>query len=310
MNGETWMFGLEPGEVRPRGRPEGAHGPLRAMRRTLVWFSACAAVSALLLLGGAGTAMAKGRVAKGFAYAAEVSVSVEYDATFTQDAVNDEPCGDANGNTIHQHYTSHEEEDLDRTVQFKHITVPVVPAWKLGAAAGRLALKPTITDAGTVHQDHTTYDLSGTLIGQDSCPATTTEYDCPGTIFNPGKIDSVLISRQDGFDAEVFELPVFSGQIADPLTCGANGANDIANLLGIAASEAHPGWAEVILHSNINPHLYELRRKARVGWTVPVDGATPCSGNGQVSCTQTVSGHATVTIKRRFLYRTKRSYAK
>ncbi len=260
--------------------------------------------------GGAGTALGKGRVPKGFVYAAEVSVSVEYDATFTQDAVNDEPCGDAAGNTIDQHYTSHEQEDLDRTVQFKHITVPVVPAWTLGAAARRLALKPTITDPGTVHPDRTTYDLSGTLIGQDSCPGTTTEYDCPGTIFNPGKIASVLISREDGYDAETYELPVFSEQVADPATCGATGANDIANMLGIAASQAHPGWAEVILHTNVNPHLYELRTKARVGWTVPVDGAARCAGNGQVSCTQTVSGHATVTIKRLFVYRTKRSYAK
>lgn len=262
------------------------------------------------VVGGAGTALGKGRIPKGFAYAAEVSVSVEYDAVFTQDAVNDEPCGDAAGNTIDQHYDSHEQEDLDRTIQFKHITVPVVPAGILGAAAPRLALKPTITDPGTVHSDFTTYDLSGTLIGQDSCPGTTTDYDCPGTIFNPGKIYSVLISRQDGYDAETFELPVFSGQIADPLTCGATGANDIANMLGIAASAAHPGWAGVILHSNLNPRLYALRTKAQVGWTVPVEGATPCAGNGQVSCTQTVSGHATVTIKRLFLYRTKRSYAK
>jgi hypothetical protein len=243
-------------------------------------------------------------------YAAEVSVSVEYDATFSQDAVFDEPCGDANGNTIHQHYTEHEQEDLDRTVLFKHITVPVVPAWKLGAAARQLALKPTITDPGAVHPDRTTYDLSGTLVGQDSCPASTTEYDCAGTISNPGKILSVLISREDGFDAEAFELPVFSEQVADPTGCGATGVTDIASMLGIAASRAHPGWGEVVLHSNLDPRHYELRTNARVGWTVPVDGAASCSGNGTVSCSQTVSGDATVTIKRLFLYRTERSYAK
>ncbi len=271
-------------------------------------------VAVVLLLGATGTAVGKGhgngRIPKHFAYAAEIRVIVGYDATFTQDASNDDPCGDADGNTVDQQTTSHEQEHLDRTILYKHITVPVVPESALGAAARRLALKPTITDPGTVQSDGSTYDLSGTLIGQDSCPGTKTRYDCPGTITNPTKLDSVLISAGDGFTPEDYELPVFSNQIADPLTCAPISETDIANQLGIDASQAHPGWAEVILHTGLTPRFYALRTKPQVSWSVPVSGAEPCPDNGATSCRQTVTGQAHITMKKLFLYFTKGSYAK
>jgi hypothetical protein len=298
------MVGSALGERRRYG------GWVLATRRTIVWVSASAAVAVLLSLVGAGTAFGKGRLSKGFPYAAEISATVTYDATFTQDAVDDDPCGDADGNTVDQQVTSHEQEHLDRTVQFKHITVPVVPEWTLGAAARRLALKPTITDPGTVRSDGSTYDLSGNLIGQDTCPGTKTPYDCPGTITNVGQLDSVLISGGEGFDPEIDEIPIFSGQIADPVTCPPIDDNEIPTLLGIDAAQAHPGWASVILHTGLSPRFYALRTKPQLAWSVPVNGAAPCPDSGQLSCTQTVTGVAHIAIKRLFLYRTKRSYAK
>lgn len=64
------------------------------------------------------------------------------------------------------------------------------------------------------------------------------------------------------------------------------------------------------MHSIMNPRFDSLRTKSKVAWTEQVKGAKSCGGNGQSSCTQSVDGHATVTIKRLFLHRTVRSYAK
>jgi hypothetical protein len=254
-------------------------------------------------------ALAKGRIPQHFAYAAEVRVTVTYDATFTRDSVFDEPCGDANGDTIDQQYPAHEQEHLDRTIVFRHITVPVVAPSELGKAAKRLALKPTITDPGTVQSDGSTYDLSGDLISDDGCPGTTTHYDCPGTVTNLPKIASLLISGGDGFDAELYEIPVAGDEVADPLSCDALEENDIPTMLGIDAKQAHPGWGAVVLHSGLNPRLYALRTKPEVTWSVPVNGADPCDGDA-VSCTQTVTGSAHIAIQRLFRYFTRHSYAK
>ena len=283
------------------------------MRRVARWtFGAggCTAAVVALSLVGSGTAIAKGIIPKHFAYAAEVRVSVEYDATFTRQASNDDPCGDANGNTLHQPIDANEQEVLDRTILFKHITVPVVPESALGKAAAKLALPAIITDPGRVTSEHSTYVLSGDTLSQDTCPGTKAQYHCAGTIYNPTGIYSVLSSSADGFHATDFAIPVFSDQFAKPATCGAISADDIPTLLGIDASQAHDGWAEVQLHSIMNPRFYYLRNHTQVAWTVPVEGAKSCGGNGQLSCMQSVTGHATITIKRLLLHYTHNSYKK
>lgn len=218
---------------------------MKRVARSMFGSGGCAAVVVLLSLVGSETAIAKGRIPKGFAYAAEVRVSVEYDATFTRDATNDDPCGDANGNQIHQPIDAHEQEVLDRTILFKHITVPVVPESALGAAAARLALPAIITDPGRVTSEHSTYELSGDTLDQSTCPGTKAKYKCTGTIYNPTGIYSVLSSSADGYHATDFARPVFSDQFARPSTCGFIGADDIPTLLGNDASQptkAGPRW--------------------------------------------------------------------
>jgi len=270
------------------------------------------AAVALLLAWATADASAAGRIPKGFAYAAEVRVTIDYDGTFTRDRTFDGQCSDGQGNTFDQQNSDHESEHIKRTAVYRQITVPIVSPASLGAAAGRLALRPTVTDPGKVTSDASSYELSGVQLVQlaNQCPYTKQPYSCQGAITNIGNIDGELLSKAHGYDPEAFVLPVFSRQVADPANCDALGDDQIPVELGIDAEAADRTWAAVELNSSVDQKFRILQSEDNVVWKVPVTGHGACESDGQSTCTQSVSGSARITMKRLALYRTRRSYAK
>lgn len=269
-----------------------------------------ALVLGLLSLWVAAAASAHGRLPKGTAYAAEIRVTVTYDGIFAKTANFHTDCTDADGNDVQQGITETQREHIDRTVRFRHITVPVVPAFRLGKAARRLALKPAITDPGHVSADFSSYRITGTQADDSTCPQTLTNYICDGNIENPGPILGTMASGEDGFAPEIFDIPVFSNEVGAPAGCAATGESDVATDLGTTAAQAYPAWQEVRLQGLLSSRFYALRTRHEVDFTVPVGPAAPCSDSSADSCTQSATGSAHVKLQRLFLYRTKRSYAK
>lgn len=271
------------------------------------------AAIALLLTWASADASARGTIPKGFAYAAEIRVTIDYDGTFTRDRTFDGSCSDGQGNTFDQQSSDHESEHLDRTAVYRQITVPIVTPRALGAAAKRLALKPTATTPGRVTSDRSSYELSGVQLAQfaNQCPYTKQPYDCKGTITNLGNLDAELLSNDHGFDPEAFVLPVFSRQIADPGSCAALDDNgQLAAELGEDAAQADREWAAVEVNSSVDQKFRILQTESDVVWKVPVKADGSCASEGQTTCTQSVTGTARITMKRLFLYKTRRSYAK
>lgn len=279
---------------------------MKALTTTLL---GCAVIAALWAVGAA----AKGVIPKAFAYGAEIRTTVVYNATFVRDASTTTECTDGNGHLIKQTLNSHSEEALELTDVFKHITVPVVPAASLGAAAKRLALKAVVTTPGETTSDQSHYELSGQVVtDQNPCPQTIANYDCQGKLTSLDPLGGALESGDNGFEPKIYSLPVISGQEANPKSCDAIGDDQIPAGLNTAATTLDPFWGTIEIESLLAHHFEALRTKELVTWKKELTtGKQQCPGAGDGStCTQSIDGVAQVKLKRLFLYRTKRSYPK
>lgn len=273
---------------------------------------ACLVALAGLVL--APAAFGRGTIPKGFAYAAEARVTVVYDADYQRDTVQlGVPC--ANGDqTATADLPGREIYLLKRTVLFRHITVPVVPPGALGRAARRLALRPTITTPGTVTSEHSGYSLTGSVLpnGESSCA--TAPYDCSGSIANTGGLTEVVGLAGRGFLPNLYELSIAGNQAAAPASCDAGGVNDVLQQLTTDAAfgtRNGDGFGLVVVHKGLAASFDALRRRSSftISDRVRLQNPPSCQMPG-VTCSQQAYGTAHVVLKRLFLYRTKRSYAK
>lgn len=105
-----------------------------------------------------------GTLPAGFPYAAEIQATIRYDGTYSYTTSGFERCGvGADGQEIIVPGNDYDTLQFRRTLYFSHMTVPVATAKELGAAAGRLGVRPTITTKGKVKDDHSAMDIEYTV---------------------------------------------------------------------------------------------------------------------------------------------------
>src|SRR5436305_7995617 len=286
---------------------------IRAARRMaaigIVLFALCSAIQPA-----AAKVSSRGTIPKHFAYAAEARVTVVYDGDYQRDTVQlGVPCNNGDQSSARE-LDSREIYQLKRTVLFKHITVPVVPPGVLGRAARRLALRPTITTPGSVTSEHSGYSLTGTVLpdGESSCA--TAPYSCSGSIANTGGLTEVVSLGDRGFLPNLYELSIAGNQAAAPASCNAGGVNDVLQQLTTDAAFGTRNGEEfgpVVVHRGLAASFDALRRRSSftISDRVRLQNPPSCQMPG-VTCSQQAFGTAHVVLRRLFLYRTKRSYAK
>jgi hypothetical protein len=274
----------------------------------------CALGLALAALVASPAAYGRGTIPKGYAYAAEARVTVVYDGVYQRDTDQlGVPCNNGDQTSVAE-LPSREIYVLKRTVLFRHITVPVVPPGALGRAARRLALRPTITTPGTVTSELSGYSLTGSLLpnGESSCA--TAPYSCKGSIANTGGLTEVVSLGDRGFLPNLYELSIAGNQVANPVSCDAGGVNDVLQQLTTDAAfgtRNGEGFGLVVVQRGLAASFDALRRRSSftISDRVRLHNPPSCQMSG-VTCSQEAFGTARVVLKRLFLYRTKRSYAK
>jgi hypothetical protein len=263
-------------------------------------------------------------VPQGFPYAAEVrfeihgKVHYEYHNTVTSPNVCDTQSSVQNENV---------DINVDWRVAYNQVTVPVADDKELGAAAKRLRLRVTPTSDGVDQGSSGTYDVNGFGPSSDGrCDKV--NYGQQGTLTIAGRpsYTDMSIDTTDPFTSrQVFFFTMLQVAAANPPTYRDEyGANTKIEpwiyLSDIPSAKDNmllqkADWDTVgveytpqfrALRTNA---LVQLKPIARQG-SVPMPDCTTSSVAGEPSqiCTASFSSTYTITVKRHFLYLTKREY--
>jgi hypothetical protein len=266
-------------------------------------------------------AAAKGGVLpKGFAYAAEIQATINYDGTYHRGSETDVPCSDG-VNEVTLASTETDTLHFDRTVYFSHITVPVVKLGELGKAAARLGLSPTATSPGKFRSDRSTMDFEANL--PDGDPASegchTKPVNCHwGVQGAPVGSFQTISSRGDGFLPISWFISVLGTNSFIEEDCPiATGTEELDTQLHQADTLYTTidvgSFPEVAIDRDKLGDFRELRHRTTVSFVQDLSGGsnTDCRGEeGATRCAQSVTGTARIKLRRIGLYRTKRAYAK
>ncbi|MBS1890391.1 MAG: hypothetical protein JST59_03805 [Actinobacteria bacterium] len=285
--------------------------------RSLAVIACC--LTALLVAAGSATAKHSSTLPAEFPYAAEISATIEYDGTFSYAVTGFERCGvTQDGQDMNVPSSADETLHFKRTLNFSHITVPVATAKELGAAAGLLGVKPTVTTKGKIEDDHSTMDIAYT-VGEgenDLC------HDVSGTchwelIPLPSSTIESVTAHDNGFLPVSWGISVLGVNTPDgscPVADGTGQLSAMLNEAGTLYPEPGENFPEVTISRGVAADFHRLQHAERVSFKVnlnaPVSGTTSCplSSEEMESCTDGVKATATVHLHRLFLYKSKHAY--
>jgi len=277
------------------------------------------AAVALLLAAGSATARHSSTLPKEFPYAAEIQATIEYDGTYTYATTGFERCGvTADGHDINMPGSSRQTLHFQRTLRFSHITVPVASAKELGAAVGRLAVKPTVTDKGRIEDDHSTMDIAYTVAEGENENCHAVSGSCHWELIPlPSSTIETVVAHDNGFIPVSWGISVLGVNTPDGSCPVADGTGQLSALLeeaGHLYPEPDENFPEVTISSVVGQEFHRLQHAESVQFKVdlntPDSGSTECpSASEEVeTCTNGVTGTATVKLHRLFLYKTKKAY--
>lgn len=256
-------------------------------------------------------------IPKGFPYAAEIQVRVEYDGTYHRESETDIPCNDGE-NEVTLAGTETDDLHIERTVYFRHITVPVVKRGELGPAFGFLEVEPTVTTPGEFRDDRSTMDVKAAVLGDPATGCHTTEIPCHWNVQAAPRSGLQMFEwRGGGFLPISWDISILGTNFFTEEGCatGTGGAEELDTMLhraGTLYTTLDLGnFPEVAIDRNQLGDFRELVHRRQVSFVqrLPSGLNTLCAGEeGTKTCTQGVSGRAKIFIKRLFLYRTKKEY--
>jgi len=279
------------------------------------------ALSAVGVVAGTAGAARSSILPKGFRYAAEIQARVNYDGTYKISQTGFQRCSTGEGETK---VATREEATLhiDRVATFSHITVPVALPDELGKAVGKLGLQPTITTPGKISQDHSTLDVEDTLAvpnpESEGCrsEAVVCHWDL-SAIPNSGIQE--ITAHDLGEKITSWAINVLGVNSATGPPCAVGSGEDALTAALADSKKLYPqgltNFPEVVISRALGNDFHQLLGKSHVSWDPPID--TPTSGTlncathlneEEETCTHSVTGHASVELRRLFFYRTKQAY--
>ncbi|MGH2876543.1 MAG: hypothetical protein ACRDNS_18840 [Trebonia sp.] len=285
------------------------------------------------LLVAPGTALARGHtVPKGTPYAAEVIATITgtshltYQDNYTLFLV----CEEQSAVTDTQ-----QTFDFKWSVRYPQVTVPVATRAQLGRAWKRLHVRPQPTAKGTSGAERASYEITGDAPptadgnqGAGGSDCTDQAYSGSGLfvagrpIFGDLTFEQVEGPRQvfvfdlgDVFDAQPVSYTMPDGSEGDPIVDLQNVVDHvpIKGMRMLGDTQA-PGYNTVpaVFPIDVLTGLVHRPRIAlpAINRSDSRDCGTPSNGVSLDVCTVTWAFHYNVTLTRRFLYRTKRAYAR
>ncbi|MBS1888281.1 MAG: hypothetical protein JSU06_13945 [Actinobacteria bacterium] len=279
-----------------------------------------AAAALLAVVAGSAAAKHSSVLPKEFPYAAEIQATIEYDGTYTYADTGFERCGvTADGHEVNISGGARDTLHFQRTLYFSHITVPVATAKELGAAAGRLTVKPTVTTKGKVEHDHSTLDTQYTVAEGENDACHAISGSCHWELIPlPSSIVETVVAQDNGFLPRSWTISVLGVNTPDGSCAVADGTQLMTAMLSEAGrlypADLNENFPEVTISTGAGEEFHRLQHAETVRFKVnldtPVSGSTTCplTSEEMESCTHGVTGTAKVKLHRIFLYRTKQAY--
>jgi hypothetical protein len=278
------------------------------------------AVVALLVAAGTATAKRSSTLPKEFPYAAEIQATIEYDGTYSYTTTGFERCGvTADGHDINIPGGAHDTLHFQRTLHFSHITVPVATAKELGAAVTRLGVRPTVTSKGKIENDHSAMDIQYTVAEGENEMCHAVSGSCHWEVIPlPSSTLETVVAHDNGFIPVSWGISVLGVNTPDGTCPVSDGTGQLSAMLEEAGTlypaDLDENFPEVTISSVVGEEFHRLQHAERVSFKVnlamPDSGSTSCplSSEEMESCTHGVTGTAKVTLRRLFLYKTKKAY--
>ncbi|MBS1881014.1 MAG: hypothetical protein JST31_15995 [Actinobacteria bacterium] len=280
------------------------------------------AVAAAALAGAAMASKGGGTLPAGFPYAAEIQATIRYDGTYTRDTTSTVACGTSSeGTTVTAPVRTHETVHFDRTLFFRHITVPVATPGELGRAAAKLGLEPTVTTPGQIRNDHSSMELEYTSTeGENEACRPTAPATCFWSLLPvPSSAMQAIVAHHNGVVPAFWTVSVLGANSTTGDCPVNNGPDQLSALLEDAGQLSPPALAEgfpnVTISHGLSSDFHRLKTQPRVRFEVnldlPASGSSNCSTNlnpEQGTCTNGVTGRAEVELHRLFFYESKKPY--
>jgi hypothetical protein len=281
---------------------------------------ATALATVFLAVAGAASAKDASSLPKGSPYAAEIQARIEYDGTYSYATSGFERCGvSEDGHEIIIPGTDYDTLNFQRTLYFSHITVPVASAKELGAAAARLTVKPTVTSKGKVEDDHSTMDIDYTVAEGENEACHPVSGSCHWELIPlPSSTLETIVAHDNGFLPVSWGISVLGVNTPDGSCPVTDGTEQLTAMLEEAGRLYPPdlgeNFPEVTISSGVGEEFHRLLHAEhvsfKVGLATPPSGSTSCplTSEEMETCTHGVTGTAKVTLRRLFLYKTKKAY--
>ncbi len=277
-------------------------------------------------------ALAKGWLAKGTPYAAETTASIigTVDIHYADDQTTYQVC-DPN---YSQYGDSESKVDasysLDWAANYPHVTVPVADTRELGTAYKRLHVPAQPTSTGHGGLMTSSYDIAGfgpTTTAGDGRPSDCAHqpYSAEGKFHTLGSPDFSRLGVQDFYGdtqpvyyftmAPMFARPAtYQDSLGNTMDVYKNGFIWDTQRIPLSGGllTARPTWDSVPADFSIDElkqlvHGSTLRLHPNV-YSGSADCGSSSGGMSSESCTVTWTFRWTVTLHRKFLYRTKAAY--
>lgn len=286
--------------------------------RRLGLVSVLAVLLSALLSAAAG---ARTPLPKGFPYAAEIQATIRYDGTYTRDWNASVPCGArADGSEIRVPAHSHLVLHFERTLFFRHITVPVALPSELGKAVARLGLEPEVTTPELVKSDHSVLEneFTATEGENEACHETPVATCFWSLVPLPNSTVTQIFSHDDGAAPAYWTIGVLGNNALTGECPTEEGSKLLSATLENAGGLYPPalleGFPEVTISRVLGTDFHRLQTHTRssfqVDVSVPAQGTSNCASASTEAetCTHGVSGRAEIELRRLFLYKSKHAY--
>ncbi|HVO55211.1 MAG TPA: hypothetical protein VMT37_12445 [Solirubrobacterales bacterium] len=285
------------------------------------WAAVTLLAAGLLVLAGSAAARPARRLQKGFPYAAEIQAEIQYDGTYEVNRRSFQPCSSGE-EVVRVPISERHQVHIERTVFFRHITVPVATPGELGKAAAKLGLQPTVTTPGRIKNDHSSMDLEDELVvpNPESEGCHQAPVNCHWELAPlPSGAFQEIAAHDHGFLPVFWSISVLGSNTTIEEECPVtNGSSELAAQLtesGKLYPKGLENFPEVTISRPLASDFHRLQHQKSVEFQVSLD--TPQSGTAncathfseeEETCTHGVSGTAYVKLKRLFLYKSKQSY--